>query len=71
MLGIATAGHTYQKTMIIDLSHGKMPNSLAALKKMAPSDTPVVSSVTTGQSAEANGYTADFVIVLGQNWPSN
>jgi LCP family protein required for cell wall assembly len=71
VLGIATAGHTYQKTMIIDLSHGKMPNSLAALKKMAPSDTPVVSSVTTGQSAEANGYTADFVIVLGQHGPSN
>ncbi|MEO8785108.1 MAG: LCP family protein [Candidatus Saccharimonadales bacterium] len=71
VLGIGTAGHTYSHSMIIDLSHGKMPNSLQALKKLAPTGTPVVTSAGSGQSAEANGYTADFVIVLGQNWPTN
>lgn len=72
VVGIATAGHKYDKSMIIDLSNGKNPNSLKALKQLAPANSPVATSVSTnGQASEARDYTADFVLVLGSNWPAN
>lgn len=72
VVGIATAGHDYDKSMIIDLSNGKKPNSLKDLKQFTPANTAVANSASTpGQASEAGGYTADFVIVLGKNWPTH
>lgn len=70
VVGIASAGQTYGSSMIIDQTKGKKPNSLKYLQSIAPKGTVVASSGQSGEAYEAQGYTSDFVIVMGQNWPN-
>ena len=60
---IADAPKTYPKTEIIDNSKGAMPNTKQALQKLFGNN------VVTSDPA-ITGYTADFIVVLGQNQPA-
>jgi LCP family protein required for cell wall assembly len=64
---IADANNEHPSTMIVDNSNGKAPNSLKLLQKLYPGST-VTSDSGSTEAQEAQGYTADFVVVLGQNW---
>jgi LCP family protein required for cell wall assembly len=57
---VADAPKTYPTTEIIDNSKGTMPNTKQALQKMF--GTNIVAS-----DPSIKGYTADFIIILGQN----
>jgi LCP family protein required for cell wall assembly len=65
----ADAASEYPNSMIIDNSKGTMPNSLKELQQLYPGST-VTSDIGTSEAEEAQGYTGNFVIVLGQNWNS-
>ena len=65
----ADATSEYPNSMIIDNSKGTMPNSLKELQQLYPGST-VTSDIGTPEAEEAQGYTANFVVVLGQNWNS-
>jgi LCP family protein required for cell wall assembly len=58
----------YPDSMLVDLSGGKDPASKQALQQLLSSNSSTVTSITTGESAEAQGYNADFIVILGQNW---
>lgn len=67
VLGVSDANGDYQNSMIVDLTNGQKPASLQLLKSTFSG-----SSVTTGptgstEADEAQGYNADFVVILGQN----
>jgi len=64
---IADANSGHPATMIVDNSAGSDPNSLKLLQKLYPGTT-VTSAAGSPEAAEAKGYTADFVVILGQNW---
>jgi LCP family protein required for cell wall assembly len=71
LLGAVDAQNLYQASMIIDNTGGKKPASLQLLKTLMPKDTIVANQSTKLPEAnEASGYTADFVIVLGQDYSS-
>ncbi len=57
---VADAPKTYATTEIIDNSKGAMPNTKQALQKLFGNN--IVAS-----DPSVTGYTADFIIVLGQN----
>jgi LCP family protein required for cell wall assembly len=67
---IADANNEYPSTMIIDESNGKMPDTLKQLQQLYPGKT-VITDTSPTEATEAQGYTADFVVVLGQNWDSS
>jgi len=57
--------------MVVNLAGGKTPASLKTLQQIFTSNTTFVTSSTVPTEAtEAQNYSADFVIVLGQNWNS-
>src|SRR6266568_483484 len=60
VVAIADAPKTYPATEIIDNSKGSMPNTKQALQKLFGSNV-----ITSDPSV--TGYTADFIVVLGQN----
>lgn len=61
----------YPSSMVVNLSGGKTPASLQSLQQTFTSHTTFVTSSTTPTEAtEAQGYSADFVVILGQNWNS-
>jgi LCP family protein required for cell wall assembly len=64
---IADANSGHPTTMIVDNSNGSEPNSLKLLQKLYPGTT-VTSTLGSPEAAEAQGYTANFVVILGQNW---
>ena len=64
---IADASTEYPGTMIVDNSSGAKPNSLKALQKLFPGTT-TTSTASPAEATEAENYTADFVVILGQNW---
>lgn len=64
---VADATAEYPGTMIIDNTNSTKPNSLKALQKLFPGTT-VTSTTGTAEAREAQNYTADFVVILGQNW---
>lgn len=66
---IADANNEYPGTMIVDNTKGTKPNSLKFLQQMYQGTT-VTSQSTSTEATEAQGYTADFVVILGQNWQS-
>ena len=66
---VTDANGTYPSSMIIDESNGQEPTAKQALQQLFSSDTTTTTStVSPAEATEAQGYTADFVIVLGQNW---
>jgi LCP family protein required for cell wall assembly len=67
---IADANNEYPNTMIVDNSNGAMPNTLKLLQQLYPGST-VTSDEGSAESTEAQGYTADFVVILGENWDSS
>ncbi len=60
---VADAPKTYPTTEIIDNSKGAMPHTKQALQKLFGTN------VVAGDTA-ITGYTADFIVVLGQNQPA-
>lgn len=64
---IADASTTYPGTMIIDTTNGQKPASKQALQQLF-SGAAVSAAGTTGEAGEAQGYNADFIVVLGKNW---
>lgn len=67
---IADANNEHPTTMIVDNTNGNKPNSLKLLQQLYPGTTVTTDSGST-EAEEAQGYTADFVIILGQNWETN
>jgi hypothetical protein len=67
---IADATREYPTTMIVDNSGGADPNTLKLLKQLYPGTT-TTSNTTPAEATEAQGYTASFVVILGQNWDSS
>ena len=67
---IADANNEYPTTMIVDNTGGTKPNSLKLLQKLYPGST-VTSDTGSTEAGEAQGYTADFVVILGQNWDNS
>jgi LCP family protein required for cell wall assembly len=66
---IADANNEHLTTMIVNSSGGKMPDTLVLLQKLYSGST-VTSDTGSSEADEAQGYTADFVVILGQNWDS-
>jgi LCP family protein required for cell wall assembly len=64
---IADATSEYPTTMIVDNSKGADPNSLKLLKQLYPG-TIVTTDTTPTEATEAQGYNANFVVILGKNW---
>jgi LCP family protein required for cell wall assembly len=64
---IADANNEYTGTMIVDNSKAAKPNSLKLLQQLYPGST-VTTTTGSAEAGEASGYTADFVVILGQNW---
>lgn len=67
---IADASREYTGTMIVNNSDGADPNSLKLLQQLYPGTT-VTTDTTPTEATEAQGYNADFVVILGQNWDSS
>jgi LCP family protein required for cell wall assembly len=67
---IADANNQHQGTMIVDNSKGQKPQSLKLLQQMFPGTT-VTNTTDSSEAEEAQGYTADFVVILGQNWDTS
>ena len=67
----ADSSSEYPASMVVNLSGGKTPASLQALQQTFTSNTTFVTSSTKpAEATEAQNYSADFVVVLGQNWNS-
>lgn len=66
---IADANNVYPTTMIVDNSHGHKPASKQLLQQLFPGTTTTNATGST-EASEAQGYIADFVVILGQNWDS-
>jgi LCP family protein required for cell wall assembly len=64
---VADANNEHPGTMIVDNVGTSKPNSLKLLQQLYPGST-VTSDTGSAEAEEAQGYTADFVVVLGQNW---
>jgi len=58
----------YPNSLIVDSSNGQKPASVQLLQTLLPRGTATTSSMTGSTEAiEAQGYSANFVVVLGQN----
>lgn len=66
VVGAADANGQYPSTLIVDLNNGKKPASLQLLKSFSRGASVTTSTSSSTEAAEAQGYNADFVIVLGQ-----
>ncbi len=66
---ITDANNQHAGTMIVDNSKGQKPASLKVLQQLFPGTT-VTSATGSTEAEEAQGYTTDFVVILGQNWDS-
>jgi LCP family protein required for cell wall assembly len=63
---IANANNNYAQTMIVDQSNGQAPATRALLQNLFPG-TITTSTSSSKEAGEANNYTAQFVVILGQN----
>lgn len=71
VVGVADASNLYQSTLIIDNTNGKKPASQQYLQSLfARNGSTTTSKTSSLEAAEADGYNADFVVVLGQNTSS-
>jgi LCP family protein required for cell wall assembly len=57
----------YNNSMIIDNSNDKKPSSSKYLSQLFQVN-PVTSTSGSVEAAEAQGYTSNFVVIIGQNW---
>ena len=64
---IGNASTVYTSNFILDNSQGKKPNSYNFLEKYF-GITPSASSSVSAEAIETQGYTTNFVVVIGQNW---
>lgn len=64
---ITDANTEHAQTMIINMSSGKDPASLQALEQLFPGQV-TQSDTSSSEATEAQGFRADFVVVLGKNW---
>lgn len=67
---VADANNEYPSTMVINNVGTTKPNSLKLLQKLFPGQT-ATSDSSPAEATEAQGYTSDFVVVLGQNWQTS
>jgi hypothetical protein len=65
---VADASAEYPQSMLVDLSNGQDPAAKQALAQLLSTNSSMVTSITTGESVEAQGYNANFVVILGKNW---
>ena len=65
---VTDASTEYPDSMLVDLSNGQDSASKQALEQLLSTNSTTVTAITTGESAEALGYNADFVVILGMNW---
>jgi LCP family protein required for cell wall assembly len=71
VVGVTDATNEYPSSMIIDNTNGQKPASKQLLETTLPKDTIDTSSTTSpAEAEEAEGYTANFVIVLGDDTSS-
>ncbi|HVC36170.1 MAG TPA: LCP family protein [Candidatus Dormibacteraeota bacterium] len=71
VIGTVDASNEYPASMVVDLSNGQKPASRQVLGQMFTTNTTFVTTANaSSEASEAQGYTADFVIILGQNWKS-
>ena len=69
VIDATNATTVYPDSMVVNLSGGKTPASLNALQHTINLHTTYVSSTQNStEASEAQGYNADFVVILGQNW---
>ena len=64
---IGNASTQYTSNFILDNSNGKKPNSYNFLEKYF-NVTPSTSSSSSAEAVETQGYSSNFVVVIGQNW---
>ncbi len=67
VVAVADANNEYPGTMLVDNSSGQKPNSKKLLQHLYPGTT-VTTDTGSTEAEEAQGYTANFVVILGQNW---
>ncbi len=67
---ITDANTEHTQTMIVDMSDGKDPASLQALEKLFPGQV-TTSTSSSPEAAEAKGFNANFVVILGRNWDTS
>ena len=67
VVGVADANSEYTGSMVVDSATQKTA-SKQALQQALGSSTPFVAASATGEASEAQGYTADFICILGKNW---
>jgi len=68
---IADARHQYSSSLIINQSGGGEPKTQSALQNLFKGVSMTNTVNYSGESSEANGYLASFVIVLGSNFNIN
>jgi polyisoprenyl-teichoic acid--peptidoglycan teichoic acid transferase len=68
VVGAYDANGQYPDSIIVDLSNNKKPASKQLLESIFTRDTTTTTSVTSSTEAgEAQGYNANFVVILGQS----
>lgn len=65
--GIADTNSEYPDTMIVDTTNRQKPASRQILQQLFSGAT-VTSTTAPAEVIEAQGYSADFVVILGKNW---
>ena len=71
VVGVTDANSEYPDSMIVDNTSSTKPNSRAALQQIFSKNTTLSTSTTAPPEAtEAQGYNANFVVILGKNWDS-
>jgi LCP family protein required for cell wall assembly len=69
VVGVTDASAEYPDSEIVDTSNGAKPAAKQALQQVFSKDTTTTtSSTSSAEAGEAQGYNADFVVVLGKNW---
>jgi LCP family protein required for cell wall assembly len=68
VIGAADASSQYPNSLIVDLSNGQKPASKQLLQTIFTRNTTTTTSITSStEASEAQGYNANFVVILGQN----
>ncbi len=66
---VGNASTNYTASMVLDNSSGSKPNSSKYLAQLF-SVSPVNSTAGSAEAMEGQGYTSQFVVVIGKNWAS-
>jgi polyisoprenyl-teichoic acid--peptidoglycan teichoic acid transferase len=67
MLSAATASTVYPNSTVVDLTNGQKPASKQILQQLF-NTTAVTSTSASSEAAEASGYNADFVVIIGSSF---